>query len=163
MRGEKTQIGYIVSVKDDEGNICPVMRKSKVGKRITRSTLDAETLAMEEGLENGIWIGRIWEKIYGKKVTVIGYTDGTNLEEAVKSLKGVENKRTRIEMVYLKKMIESGEVAGINWIKKNRQVADGLTKKIGFRSRLIRYVEGDNNKFELKRKEKKKELDWGFL
>ena len=39
-------------------------------------------------------------------------------------------------------MIESGEVAGINWIKKNKQVADGLTKKIGFRSRLIRYVEG---------------------
>ena len=73
---------------------------------------------------------------------MIGYTDSKNLEEAVKSLKGVENKRTRIEIVYLKEMIESGEVAGINWIKKNKQVADGLTKKIGFRSRLIRYVEG---------------------
>ena len=81
MRGEKTQIGYIVSIKDDEGNICPVMWKSKVAKRITRSTLDAETLAMEEGLENGIWIGRIWEEIYGKKVTVIGCTDSKNLEE----------------------------------------------------------------------------------
>ena len=56
----------IVSIKDDEGNSCPVMWKSKVAKRITRSTLDAETLAMEEGLENGIWIGRIWEGIYGK-------------------------------------------------------------------------------------------------
>ena len=78
MRGEKTQIGYIVSIKDDEGNICPVMGKSKVVKRITRSTLDAETLAMEEGLENGIWIGRIREEIYGEKVKVIGYTDSKN-------------------------------------------------------------------------------------
>ena len=33
-------------------------------------------------------------------------------------------------------------MAGINWIKKNKQVADGLMKKIGFRSILIRYVEG---------------------
>ena len=53
MRGEKTQIGYVVSIRD--GDTCPIMGKSKVGKRITRSTLDAETLAMEEGLENGIW------------------------------------------------------------------------------------------------------------
>ena len=43
------------------------MWKSKVAKIITRSTLDAETLAMEEGLENMIWIRRIWEEIYGKK------------------------------------------------------------------------------------------------
>ena len=45
--------------------------------------------------------GDIW-----KKVRVIGYTDSKNLEEAVKLLKGVENKRTRIEIVYLKEMIE---------------------------------------------------------
>ena len=106
MRGEKTKIGYIVSIKDDEGNSYPVMWKPKVAKRITRSTLDAETLAMEEGLENGIWIERIWGEIYGKKLEVIGYTDSKNLEEAVKSLKGVENKRTRIEIAYLKEMIE---------------------------------------------------------
>ena len=62
MRGEKTQIGYIVNLKDDEGNICPIIWKSKGAKRKTRTTLDAETLAMEEGLENGIWIGRIWEE-----------------------------------------------------------------------------------------------------
>ena len=56
-----------MSIKNDERNKSPVMWKSKVAKRITRSTLDAETLAMEEGLENGIWIGRIWEEIYGKR------------------------------------------------------------------------------------------------
>ena len=81
--------------------------------------------------------GDIWEKI-----TVIGYTNSKNLEEAVESLKEVENKRSKIEISYLKEMIESGKVAGINWIKKSKQLADGLTKKIGFRSRLIRYVEG---------------------
>ena len=66
MIGEKTQIGYTEGIKDDGGNICPIVWKSKVAKRINRSVLDAETLAMEEGLENGIWLGRIWEEIYGK-------------------------------------------------------------------------------------------------
>ena len=51
--------------------------------------------------------------MYGKNVKVIGYTDTKNLEEAVKSIKWVENKRTRIEIVYLKEMINSGEVTGI--------------------------------------------------
>ena len=37
---------------------------------------------------------------------MIGYIDSKNLEEAVKSLKGVENMRTRIEIAYLKEMIE---------------------------------------------------------
>ena len=60
MKGEKTQIGYIVSIKDDEGNICLIIWKFKVVKRINRSTLDTGTLGMEEGLENGVWIGRIW-------------------------------------------------------------------------------------------------------
>ena len=73
--------------------------------------------------------------MYGKKLKVIGYTNSKNLEEAAQSLKGVENKRTRIEIAYLKEMIESGGVTSINWIKKNKQVADGLTKKTGFRSR----------------------------
>ena len=86
------------------------MWKSKVAKRITRSTLDAETLVMEEGLQNGIWIERICEEIYGKKLKVIAYTDSKNLEETVKSLKGIENKKTRIEIAYLKEMIGSGEV-----------------------------------------------------
>ena len=45
-----------------------------------------------------------------EKEKVIGHTDSKNLEEAVKSLKGVENKRTRIEMAYLKEMMDSGEV-----------------------------------------------------
>ena len=55
---------------------------------------------MKEELENGIWIGRIWEEIYGKKIM-----NSKNLEEAVKSLKEVENMRTRIEIAYLKEMI----------------------------------------------------------
>ena len=38
-------------------------------------------------------------------------------------------------------MIQSGKVTGIHCVNKNKQVADGLTKKTGIRSRLIRYVE----------------------
>ena len=59
MRGEKTQIAYVVRLRDRRGNTCTILWKSKVAKRITRSTLDAETLAMEEGMECGMWIGKI--------------------------------------------------------------------------------------------------------
>ena len=92
MRGEKNQIGCVVSIRDGDGNTCPIMWNSKVAKRITRPTLDAETLAMGKELENGICIREILEDIYGERVEVVGYTDNKNQEEAVKSLKGVKNK-----------------------------------------------------------------------
>ena len=87
MKNEKTQIGYIVRLKDSKGNICALLWKSKVAKRISRSTLDAEALAMAEGLENGMWIQRIWEEIMGRKLELYGFMDSKNLEEAVKSFK----------------------------------------------------------------------------
>ena len=130
-----------MNIRDGDGNTCPMMWKSKVAKRITRSTL-----VMEEGLENGIWIREIWEEICGERVKVVGYSDSKNLEEAVKSLKGVENKRMKIEIAYLKEMLENGEVAEIKLINKNNQIADGLTKKERFKEGLIKYVEGKEEK-----------------
>ena len=97
MRGEKTQIGYMVRLRDGRGNTGPILWKSKVVKRITRSTLDVETLAMEEGLESGMWIGKIWGELYGEEITVVGYTDSMNLNEPVQSLKSVENKKREKE------------------------------------------------------------------
>ena len=43
-------------------------------------------------MENGIWIREIWEDKYGERVEVVDYTDSKNLEEEVKSMKGMENK-----------------------------------------------------------------------
>ena len=57
-------------------------------------------------------------------------------------MKGVGNKRTRIEIAYLKEMLENGEVAEIKWINQSNQVADGLSKKEGFKEGLIKYEEG---------------------
>ena len=85
---------------------------------------------------------------------VVGYTDNKNLEEVVKSLKGVENKRMRIEIAYLKEMLDNWEVAEIKWINKNNQIADGLMKKEGIKEGLIKYVEG-------KEKEEVKRRQWG--
>ena len=120
-------------MKDEKGNICPLLWKSKIAKRVTRSTLDAETVALGEGLDNGIWLRRLWEEIEGTKLVVKGFTDSRNLVEAAKSVKNVGNKRTRIELAYIKELLEEEEVEDV-------KVADGLTKKNGAMERLNRGV-----------------------
>ena len=60
-----------------------------------------------------MWIGKIWGDLYGEEIPVVGYTDSKNLNEAMESLKCVENKRTRIEIAYLKELMEQGEVEEI--------------------------------------------------
>src|SRR5678816_2349761 len=52
----RTQIGYCIRIRDSEGNICPLLWKSKVAKRVVSSTLSAETLSMVEAIE---WLSLI--------------------------------------------------------------------------------------------------------
>ena len=75
-----------------------------------------------------------------KRIELYGFTDSKNFEEAVKSLKKVENRKTQIEISYLKELIEKGEVKEIVWVKAREQLADGLTKREGDKERLLRVV-----------------------
>ena len=53
---DSPQIGYIVAVRDNEGNRCPIVWKSKCVRRVARSTIEAEALELIEGIEVGIFL-----------------------------------------------------------------------------------------------------------
>ena len=60
-------------------------------------------------------------------------SDNCCLYDAVHSTTQILDKKTSIiEMVILREMIDSGEIAEITWRPTDRQIADALTKK-GFR------------------------------
>ena len=97
-------------------------------KRITRSKLAAETLAMCDGCQLALYTASL---LNTSKLTenpqLIVVTDSKSLFEALGSSKQVSDKRLRLNVGSLREMIERGEIT-INWVQGLRQLSDALTK-----------------------------------
>ena len=56
MEGGKSQIGFIIGLRDKRGEKCPLAWKSRVGKRVARSTIEAEAIGLGKALEMAVFL-----------------------------------------------------------------------------------------------------------
>ena len=125
-----SQGGYIILMVDSDGLCSPIEWQSTRIRRVVRSTLAAETLAMADALDAAILIEGMWKEMAGPNcnVSIVGITDCRSLFDAVNSSKAVTDKRLRMEMAMLREMQERGEVL-LSWTETENQLADVLTKR----------------------------------
>ena len=99
-------------------------------KRVARSTIAAETLACTDACDESILLShQISELLNCQSVPIILVIDNESLANAVRSTTSVEDKRLRIEVSYLRQLLNRKEVAGIKWVPTEHQLADCLTKQ----------------------------------
>ncbi len=111
------------------GKACAIVWRANKIKRVVRSTLAAESLALLEGLEEALYTRAILRELYLKlKCPIIAYVDNKSLVEAVHSTKQVSDRRLRIDIGSIKQMME-GEIEEIRWCPGKLQLANCLTKK----------------------------------
>ena len=60
---------------------------------------------------------------------MLGFTDNKSLHENVYSTKQVNEKRLRINIAEIRRLIEEKEVESVKWIEEEVQIADILTKR----------------------------------
>ena len=103
-----SQAGYLVFLVDSEGIVALIAWQSHKIRRVVRSTIASETLAMSDAMDAGILIASMWKELVGPQCNVIveGITDCYSLFDAVNSTKLVSDKRLRIEMAMLRQMQE---------------------------------------------------------
>ena len=124
----KSQIGYIISLKDECGNRCPIFWKSIRAKRVARSVMDAEALGVNEAAEMAIYLKELLtETIGGNKQDILVKTDNLTLEDGLKSSTGVKSRRLRIDIAAIKEMIARNEIQ-VEWVENTEQLADVFTK-----------------------------------
>ena len=142
----QTQIGFVVALTDGKKR-CPIWWKSRKARRVAKSTIEAEALSAGEAMEGAIYFNKLWEEIVGgRRLDIMVKTDSKTLMKAVKSSTGVSSKRLKIDIAAMREAMEKGEVSEVEWIPKEQQVADVLTKQ-GVSGELIReYVGGDRNR-----------------
>jgi len=123
-----SQGGYIVLLSD-KTDACPVAWKSNKLRRVARSTLAAETLALTEGCDAAFLITNLAKEAgLIKNQKILAYTDNKSLFDCAATSSQVADKRLRVEISAIREMKEREEVS-IEWVSKDKQLADCLTKR----------------------------------
>lgn len=129
-----TQGGHFIMLIGKDGYFSPLMWQSKRIRRVVRSTLAGETLAMADAIDNAIFLATLFNELTcglakPEKLPIICVTDNHSLYDAVKSTKYVADKRLRLEISSIKELMRSNQIKAVTWIEAKRQLADCLTKK----------------------------------
>ena len=138
-----SQGGVYVEVTDGQLS-APVEWQSKRLRRVPKSTLAAETIAMVEGVECGYLASKlISEIVYNntKSIPVEVVTDNMSLYEAAHSTTSIQDRRLRVELAILRECISKDEIH-MKWVRSELQLADCFTKKGSDPRKLIAHITG---------------------
>ncbi|KAK9523757.1 hypothetical protein VZT92_017657 [Zoarces viviparus] len=129
-----TQGGHLVMLMGENGRFSPICWQSKRIRRVVRSTLAGETLALADGIDSAVFLATLYSELTTGDCTrnnlpIVCVTDNHSLLDAVKSTKTVTEKRLRLEISSVKELVHSGTIQQIMWSASKEQLADCLTKK----------------------------------
>ena len=98
--------------------------------KTNQSTLAAKTLSLVEAAENTFLLANIIEDILSQidKLHITCFIDSKGLYDAVNTTNITRDKQLRIEMAVVREMVDNKEIK-LEWITKDYQLADILTKK----------------------------------
>ena len=128
-----SQGALITFLYDKNGSCAPISWSSNRIKRVVRSTLAAETLAFTEGADSAYFVANLLEEIMPTNgdhtaTKIDCFTDSQSLFEVIGTSNLTADRRLRVEIAAIREMVNCNEIT-INWVNKENQLSDCLTKK----------------------------------
>ena len=140
---DKSQIGYIISLRDGYGNRCPIFWKSVRAKRVARTVVEAEALGFCEAAEMTIYLNKLMAEVIGTNTAeILVRTDNMTLRNGLNSSTGLKSRRLRIDIAAIREMILRREIQ-VEWVDANQQLADVLTKTDVSKRAIRKYMFGE--------------------
>ncbi len=130
--GVGSMAGRIVLLVDESGRCCPLSWKSNKIRRVVKSTLAADTLSMQEGLEDSIYLRSMVGELEGKEavsIPIVLYIDKKSVREAILSTKMVDDKMLRLDIAAVKENVKGDQNIKMEWCPGKQQLANCLTKR----------------------------------
>ena len=132
-----SQGGYIIFLADERGSVSPICWSSRKLRRVCRSTVAAETMAMLDAIDACIWLSHIISEVVDCDMGSIKVkTDDMSLYESVHSTTANEEKHLRVEIASIRESIRNKEVE-VEWVDNKIQLADVLTKQGADSTKLL--------------------------
>ena len=153
LKGNASQGGFIIFLYRNENLFSPIAWKSLKIKRVVKSTLAAETLALEQALEMCFMMKSLLCELLNKEMSnkvlpIKCYVDNKSLVDSIFSTKTVTEKRLKIDICIIRGMLSKNEVYSIEWCKSESQLADCLTKGTVNNAKLLNALKNGNGLLE---------------
>lgn len=147
--GVSSMGGHIVFLADANNHCCVLSWQANKIKRIVRSTIAAEALSLQEGLEDAIFHQNMLLEIFGQQTAsmvvqafpIDAIVDNKSVIEAINSTKMVDDRRLRIDISTIKESLSRGEIRSVKWCPGSYQLANCLTKRGAQCSQLIQTLQ----------------------
>jgi len=144
LSGGGSQGGFVIFLQGSNDNLSPplIWRSHKL-KRVVKSAMGAETMALLEGAEYVMLIKTIIKEITLIDLPIICISDNKSVVDAINSTSVLEDKRLYIDICALRQMIERKELNRIILTTSQNQLADCLTKATASSQKLIQVLSGE--------------------
>ena len=134
--GVSSSLGYVIFLVDCENNASIVNWKANKIKRVCRSTLAAEAMALVEGLEECLYLKEVLREL-GIDPSILAFTDSKSLRDSIYSTKLADDKRLRIDIASLQQLCEQKKIEEIKWCPSEMMLANVLTKRGASATQLL--------------------------
>ena len=125
-----SQMGFLIALQDANGRCNIVHYGSARCRRVTRSIMAAELLALVYGFDQAYVIKHTLEKLLSKTIPIDALIDSRTVFNTVAKGKGTLEKRLLIDVSALRQSHYIGELRSIGWINGKENPADGLTREV---------------------------------
>ena len=137
-----SQGGFIIFLQGSNRKSCPLTWKSHKLKRVAKSPLAAETMALVEAAEHAQLMKATIIEIFSlKSFPIVCCVDCKSLVDAVHTSTTLEDNRTYIDVCALREMVERDEIS-VKHVKAGNQLADCFTKGTSSPEKLLQVIEG---------------------
>ena len=134
--GVSSAMGYVIFATNNNQACSSGWRSGKI-KRVVKSTLAAEALALSEGLGEAMYLQKIINELLGFNTPIVAHIDSKGLVDQLHSTKLVLERMLRIDIGIIKEMLERGQLKAVKWCSTSQQPADVLTKRGADGSKLL--------------------------
>jgi len=132
-----SQGAFIVFISGN-GKLAPVLWRSKKLKRVTKSPLASEILAVGEASDAGILIANVLKEVYKLKEMpkVTCYTDSKSMKDNLNTTNTIDDMSVRVEVARLREMVNRTEISYV-WVQSKDNLADVMTKRTASSDALL--------------------------
>ena len=125
--GVSSAMGCLIFVVRQRGASSTVSWRANKIRCLVRSTLATETMALQEGLEEAVYIRSLIFELRRWEISIVAYVDNKSLVEAVYSTKQVHDRHLRIDIVAIKELLKK-DIKHTKWTPGFSHLANCLTK-----------------------------------
>lgn len=134
-----SQLGYIVFLTDHTRTCQLLHWSSHKAKRVSRSVLGSETMALADGFDVAYMIKHDLEKMTRSKLPLYILTDSLSLFDVITKASSTTEKRLMIDLTCTRDSYERKEITMLGFVRTQNNPADCLTKVMNA-EQLIRII-----------------------